>query len=44
LPTDITLVFAALTLRANCSAAASMHYSISTKLPGSIEKNTMSSA
>jgi len=44
LPTDITLVFAVLTLKANRSATASMHYSISTKLPGSTEKNTMSFA
>ncbi len=44
LPTDITLVFAMLTLRANGSVAASMHCNISTKLPGSAEKNTMSSA
>jgi hypothetical protein len=44
LPTDITLVFAALTLVANRSATTSMHYNINTKLPGSAEKSTMSSA
>jgi hypothetical protein len=42
LPTNMTLIFAALILMANCYAVVSMHYNINTRFSGLVENKTIS--
>jgi hypothetical protein len=44
LPTNVTLVFVALILMANCSTMVSIHCNISTRFFGLVENKTMSYA